>query len=60
MDNLIKVKGIYKLPYVIKAEWTAYLVFSILFGPIALLWLAVYYKNPDSNLSGLGVVFRPF
>ena len=50
MNNLIKVKDTYKLPHVIKAEWTAYLVFSILFGPISLLSLAAYYKNPDSNM----------
>ena len=50
MNNLIKVKGTYKLPYIIKAEWTAYLVFSILFGPIILLLLAAYYINPDSNI----------
>ncbi len=50
MDNLTKIKGTYKFPYEIKAEWTVYFVFSILFGPTVLLLLAAYYKNPDSNM----------
>jgi hypothetical protein len=31
--NLIKVTGTYNLPYIIKVEWTAYTVFSIIFIP---------------------------
>lgn len=47
MNNLIKVQDTYKLPYTIKAEWTAYLVFSIMFVPITLLWIIDY--RPDTN-----------
>jgi hypothetical protein len=49
MDNLLKVKGTYRLPYAIKAEWTGYLIFSILFIPISLLWVVVAFKNPSQN-----------
>jgi len=37
------------LPYTIKAEWTGYLVFSIIYVPIALLGAAAVYKNPSSD-----------
>ena len=50
MNNLLKVKGTYGLPHIIRAEWTGYLIFSIFFIPISLLWIIVGYKNPSQNL----------
>ena len=54
---LIKVRGAYQLPYTIRAEWTGYLVFSIIFVPIALLGAFAVYKNPSS--SSLAPVYLP-
>ena len=48
-DSSKKARGTYQLPYVVKAEWTTYFIFSLLFGPIALLWLVGYFKNPVAN-----------
>ena len=45
----INSKPIYPIPYFIKAEWTAYLIFSIIFVPVSLLWTFLFFKNPHSN-----------
>ena len=43
-----KVSGTYSLPYTIQTEWTGYLIFSILFGPIAILGIFATLKNPST------------
>ena len=39
----------YQLPHTIKANWTTYLVFTILFLPVVILWIGVLFKHPTSN-----------
>ena len=39
----------YSLPYTAKAEWTTYLIFSIFFVPILLLWVFISFQHPASN-----------
>ncbi len=46
--TLQKVKGTYTLPHVIKADWTAYLIFSIFFGPIVILGIFATLKNSSA------------
>ena len=45
--NLSKVSGMYSIPYSIKAEWTSYLVFSILFAPITIIAAVAVFKDPS-------------
>jgi hypothetical protein len=43
---LSKVSGTYSIPYIIKAEWTSYLVFSIIFGPVTILGTIIVFQDP--------------
>ncbi len=54
MDNLIRVKNTYKLPYTIRAGWTSYVVpTSIIFGPLSLVAVLVAFKSPSHAQSFL-------
>ncbi|MFC1704041.1 hypothetical protein ACFL1E_04595 [Candidatus Omnitrophota bacterium] len=46
--KLKKVTGTYSLPYTIKAEWTTYLVGTILFLPIIVVILFCIAKRPET------------
>jgi hypothetical protein len=56
MENFAKTPNTVPLPCSIRAEWTAYAVFSILFVPLSLLFLNSYLQNPSAN-SGQPVFF---
>ncbi|PWB38725.1 MAG: hypothetical protein C3F02_02340 [Parcubacteria group bacterium] len=49
MNKLVRVNGIYKLPLTVKADWSGYLAFSIIFVPISLLWIYIAFDNPTQN-----------
>lgn len=49
------MSGTYSLPYTIKAEWTAYLIFSIICGPFILL--ALWRANTDTSWVSPTIVF---
>jgi hypothetical protein len=57
MEHVMQEKSTDEAPRIIRAEWTAYFIFSIFFVPLALLGTAVAQKNPDVGTIAFGVVF---
>jgi hypothetical protein len=56
INKPLKVHGTYSLPYTIKAEWTAYVVFSVIFGLLILLAAYADFVKPQSGVFVIEII----
>ena len=49
----VEVTGTYKLPYVVKPEWSSYLILTLLFGPFVIMCLSLALFKDASFWQGV-------